>query len=275
MKRASGTTVANSRVAGPVRACVALLAAMLMLVASPVQAASASRVDKCNWDRPGVNPFMGDVVAAVDRYRDIPPLARARLKERMADRDFDEFVSIGRDAIKGQNNYDAAISDMHFGASTLCASVSRAGWSAAARQGGLVYCEGDHCILVPTVCRNVSRIRRLGTGAASGGRATAAAPGSARWLTPASELAPHGSGAQAGSVFSDHGPATVPGLIGYRDEIAPTPIGNGGFGPPFREGPGKGIDLTPLPVPEPAQWLMMGAGLLALAVAGNTKKPWA
>ncbi|RSZ57578.1 PEP-CTERM sorting domain-containing protein [Massilia atriviolacea] len=286
MKRASCITVASSRVAGPLSACVLVLGAALMLAANPAHAAAASRVDKCDWDRPGVNPFMGDVVAAVDRYRDIPPLVRARLKERMADRNFDEFVTIGRDSIKGQNYYEPKIRDMHFGAGTVCGSVSRAGWSASTKQAGLVYCEGDHCILVPTVCRNVSRIHRIGTSGPSRGRAGLGGPGSSTSLSdePAAPetdlaLALRGTSAETKSVVMERTPAAPPGLTGYQGGMPVTPIGSGGFGPPFRDGPITGIDLTPVPetnlpavpVPEPEQWMMMGLGLMAVMSAARRR----
>ncbi|NHZ43008.1 MHFG family PEP-CTERM protein [Massilia aquatica] len=286
MKRASRITVASYKVAGPVSACVLMLGAALMLASTSSQAASASRVAKCDWDRPGVNPFMGDVVAAVDRYRDIPPLVRTRLKERMADRNFDEFVTIGRDSIKGQNDYDPNIRDMHFGAGTVCGNVSRAGWSARTKQAGLVYCEGDHCILVPTVCRNVSRIHRLGTSGPSRGRAQAGGPGSSTSLAdapapPGSELAivPRGGSTTTRPVVLERSPAVPPGSIGYQGGIPVTPIGTGGFGPPFRDGPITGIDVTPVPetnvpavpVPEPGQWMMLGLGLMAVIGAARRR----
>ncbi|NHZ61027.1 MHFG family PEP-CTERM protein [Massilia genomosp. 1] len=286
MKRASSITVASYKVAGPVSACVLMLGALLMLAANPVQAAAASRVAKCDWDRPGVHPFMGDVVAAVDRYRDIPPLVRARLKERMAERNFDEFVTIGRDSIKGQNYYDPKIRDMHFGAGTVCGKVSRAGWSARARQAGLVYCEGDHCILVPTVCRNVSRIDRLGSSGPSRGRPGTGGPGASTSLAdepapPESELdiALRGGSATTRPVLPERAPATPPGSIAYQGSIPVTPIGTGGFGPPFRDGPTTGIDLTPVPetnvpavpVPEPGQSMMMGLGLVAVMSAARRR----
>lgn len=286
MKRASRITIANDKVAGPVSACVLMLGAALMLVANPAHASSASRVAKCDWDRPGVNPFMGDVVAAVDRYRDIPPLVRTRLKQRMADRNFDEFVTIGRDSIKGENHYDPKIRDMHFGAGTVCGNVSRAGWSASTKQASLVYCEGDHCILVPTVCRNVSRIHRLGTSEPKRGRADVGGPGSSTSLAdepapPGSELeiVPRGGSATTKPVVLERAPAVPPGLIGYQGGIPVTPIGTGGFGPPFRDGPTTGIDLTPVPetnvpavpVPEPGQWMMMGLGLVAVIGAARRR----
>lgn len=122
--------------------------------------------DTCSWNHPGVNPFMGDVVAAVDRYQDIPADVRARLKARMAKREYDDLVSIRRDSIGGRGGFDygSTISEMHFGTSQLCHAVTRAAWTPKMEERGLVYCESGHCILVPTVCRNVSRITRTGAG---------------------------------------------------------------------------------------------------------------
>src|SRR3990167_453650 len=123
-------------------------------------AATAPPSTHCTWTDPGHNPFMGDVVAAVDRYADIPTEVRTCLKARMASRAYDEIVSIRRDAIVGQARYRPEIRDMHFGTGQVCATIDRQPWPTDAQERGLVYCEADHCILVPTVCRNVSRISR-------------------------------------------------------------------------------------------------------------------
>jgi len=125
-------------------------------------AVSASTLPTCSWDRPGANPFMGDVVAAVDRYADIPAPVRGRLKARMEARQYDEIAAIRRDSITGKRRYGSDIRDMHFGAGTVCRTVTRTKWADDTVERGLVYCESGHCILVPTVCRNVSRIKRLG-----------------------------------------------------------------------------------------------------------------
>ncbi len=115
---------------------------------------------QCSWDRPGRNAFTGDVVAAVDRYSDIPTPVRARLKERMQAREYDDMVDIRRDSIQGKFEYASTIRDMHFGKDRVCRQVTRTGWSSKTHERGMVYCEGEHCLLVPTVCRNVSRIDR-------------------------------------------------------------------------------------------------------------------
>ena len=62
----------------------AALIVLLLSAAGPAAAAVENvprmeRVAACSWDSPGHNPFMGDVVAAIDRYSDIPTLVRIKL----------------------------------------------------------------------------------------------------------------------------------------------------------------------------------------------------
>ena len=170
-------------------------------------AAAPAALPSCSWNRPGHNPFMGDVVAAVDRYPDIPAPVRARLKERMASRSYDEIVSIRRDAIVGKARYSPEIRDMHFGTGQVCGTVNRVQWQADAQERGLVYCEADHCILVPTVCRNVSRITRESP-AVAGASAGAAGAGGGGGAGGAGELAlasPEGAAALAAAAPSEGG----------------------------------------------------------------------
>lgn len=207
-------------------------AAVPVFVAVP---AVASVLPSCAWNRPGQNPFMGDVVAAVDRYTDIPAPVRERLKARMAARGYDEVVSIRRDAIVGQARYGAAITGMHFGTGQVCGTVNRTQWAANAQERGLVYCESGHCILVPTVCRNVSRITRqdaaaigtatpssvaggggggMGGGGGGGGAGAGAGAGGGSGGASGSGLGPAGlgdgmaaAGADASAATSAGGPA--------------------------------------------------------------------
>jgi hypothetical protein len=149
------------------------LALAALLTAS---AAFPATLPTCSWNQPGHNPFVGDVVAAVDRYQDIPAPVRARLKARMASRSYDEIVDIRRDAIVGKARYRPEIRDMHFGSGQVCGTVNRVQWHNDAQERGLVYCEAGHCILVPTVCRNVSRITRESPAVASAGAGGGAVP---------------------------------------------------------------------------------------------------
>ena len=265
----------------------------------------------CSWDRPGHNPFMGDVVAAVDRYRDIAPDVRARLKARMARRDYDDLVSIRRDSITGRAKYGSTISDMHFGTHQVCRSVTRASWSPAMQERGLVYCDSGQCILVPTVCRNVSRIARAGVSneraegppedptAVAGG---AVSPEEAFWAEPAdaaastplaldsapSFAAPDdrpgllfggGAGTPGGFWPGSDGPGLLPGTGPTVTTTSVPPFGSDSPGPVIATAPPPpfGTDAPPpgaalTPVPEPQSWALMLGGLAALAVVARRRR---
>jgi hypothetical protein len=137
------------------------MSTLFALALAASSAVTGPSLPSCSWDRPGVNPFMGNVVAAVDRYQDIPTEVRVKLKARMAKRQYDEIATISRDGVTGKHRYAPEITDMHFGQGTICRSVTRSKWPEKMVERGLVYCESGHCIIVPTVCRNVSRIQRL------------------------------------------------------------------------------------------------------------------
>ena len=250
-------------------------------------------VNACSWDRPGHNPFMGDVVAAVDRYRDIPEVVRARLQARMAKRAYDDVVSIGRDSISGRAEYGSTISDMHFGTNSVCRSVTRAGWSPRMQERGLVYCEGRHCILVPTVCRNVSRITRAAVsperaeapeelddptvppGAVPAGPLADAAPGPLAFENAPTFERPLGFVGMPWAGIGDPGSggATSPGGLTGPNELGSLPPPEFGSLPPpeFGSLPPPEFGSTPPPVlaavPEPQTWALMAGGLVVLALA--------
>jgi hypothetical protein len=129
----------------------------------------------CSWDSPGRNPYTGSTAAAIDRYTDIPAAVRSTLKRRMEEHQPDDNVSITRDSIGGKSQYNPAIHDMHFGAASVCASVSRNKWAETRAEPAAVYCVGEHCILVPKICGNVSRISRLAPAVAQAPAAAAQA----------------------------------------------------------------------------------------------------
>lgn len=123
-------------------------------------AAAATVQPSCSWDRPGANPYTGNTDAAIDRYTDIPERTRVKLKHRITYGNPDETVNITRDAITGKYVYNPEIRDMHFGAASVCHTVTRSKWSESRNEPGAVYCVDQHCILVPKICGNVSRIVR-------------------------------------------------------------------------------------------------------------------
>ena len=200
-----------------------MLGAMLMwsslfLASLPTEAqargsmqSAARDLQDCSWNRPGADPFMGDVVAAVDRYTDIAPAVREQLKQRMRARQYDEIVVITRDAIRGKQQYNARINQMHFGQGRVCRNVTRAGWSSKMEERGLVYCVQGECILVPTICRNVSRISQAGSGAPAGAGGTG---GSAM---PGGNAAP--GGATSAGVVTIGGPEEGPPMWDNPDAL--------------------------------------------------------
>jgi hypothetical protein len=144
---------------------MSLLMATALMAAAPASAlaATAAAGGTCSWNDPGHNRYRGTLSAAVDRYTDIPAPVRERLKARMTSFRYDEMAAIRRDSITGHARYAPEIRDMHFGAGQVCGQVDRSRWDEHMVERGLVYCEGEHCLIVPTVCRNVSRVTRLAT----------------------------------------------------------------------------------------------------------------
>ncbi|AXA90468.1 MHFG family PEP-CTERM protein [Massilia sp. YMA4] len=123
-------------------------------------AATLSVSATCSWNRPGVDPYRGDAATALAHYPDIPAAQREVLLDKMSKGQPDDRVAIRRDAIIGDADYDPAIRDMHFGKTKMCGSVDRSKWTASRSEPGAVYCADQHCILVPKICGNVSRITR-------------------------------------------------------------------------------------------------------------------
>jgi hypothetical protein len=223
-------------------------------------------VDHCSWDQPGSAPFRGDVPAAVAHYTDIPPAVRAELRARMERRQFDDVAEIRRDSIVGARTY-SNLRSMHF-AQTLCRDISRAKWSDTAVERGLVYCVEEHCLIVPTVCNNVSRVSRLPERSVP--LAATETPADFAFEPPGA-IAPE----------QPLGTSEVPTLLGTA--TVPTPIADtpsasssfsGGSTPPGWPGPfvivpGAFVpaETTPSPaVPEPATWWTMLAGVSCLAL---------
>ncbi|HEU4775866.1 MAG TPA: MHFG family PEP-CTERM protein [Telluria sp.] len=236
-----------------------------MSIALAVTLAALSTVQpSCSWDRPGVNPYTGNANAAIDRYTDLPPAVRAQLKQRIASKQPDDMVSITRDAITSDSTgaYDPAIRDMHFGAASVCHSVTRNKWARTRVEPAAVYCAENHCILVPKICGNISRITRPAAPVAhaaedgAGGRApilvAAAAP---VVLVPAE--APMTVFAPPEVQFAPPPPVAAPPA--FVTSAPPFEV-QVGLPPPIL----PPTPPSPPPVPEPEGWAMLlaGAGLL-------------
>lgn len=233
------------------------LALLFPLVASAAE---------CDWNSPGHMPFSGDVPAAVERYQDIPADVRGRLRARMERRLYDEVVEISRYSITGAHAYSPVITGMHFGNGRVCDTVNRERWPLDARERGLVYCDQGHCVMVPTVCRNVSRVTRLTVVlmspapevldlAPSAGplvvpEPAALAPIAAAPTTP-TQAAPADESFASGAAAASLGGAVA--------AVSPAPVW-----------PTYAVVMLPPaptpPVPEPPGWALLLAGLALLVV---------
>lgn len=230
-------------------------------------AATVSASDRCAWDDPGRHRFTGDPVAAVDHYLDIPAAVRDRLKARMQAHRYDEIVEIRRDAVIGQQRYHPVLTDMHFGRNRVCRAVTRQGWAPERVERGLVYCDSGHCLVLPTVCSNLSRIQRLDDTAALGERGDGplafdppgAGPSFAALSSPAAAGLP--GAAAPGSATTDTGvqPAGLPGDAPAADALPgldvagpATPADDGWTDLPDTAPPGAVDPVTGEPTSPPA-----------------------
>lgn len=277
-----------------------LAAALAGLTVTAQARGSAS----CEWKTPAGDPFVGDVPGAVDSYTDIPVRTRERLKVRMKAFAYDDIVSIRRDAIEGNYRYEPALLDMHFGQRRICGKVTRNSWHPDHVERALAYCEDGQCIVVPLICRNVSRIIRrpaVQTGGApaeplafeppAAGPAmrpvvppadnptahTLQAPPTASRMPPAADLPPGSTPLQpnplppAADVPAPDSPPLPPPpelppvVTPPPEQQQPPPIPEPP--PPQPNWPMPGIPPLPPapPVPEPATVLLWAAGLAALA----------
>lgn len=261
---------------------------MALLLAAATAAVLVQPV--CSWDRPGVDRYRGTPAAALAHYPEIPSADRAMLARRIAAGIPDDTVQISRTAIAGRHDYASTITDMHFGEGRVCRRVTRAKWHPAHRETAAVYCAGDECVLVPQVCGNVSRVRKIvtsgpGSPGSTGGApplpATPPANGAAESpIVPPIELP-----AQPALAYPPYPAYPSYSAVPSADPALPPWAGPGApIAPPPRldyPGPGREVGIpipVPIPVPvpmvpvpEPSTWAMLLAGLALLAGRARRK----
>lgn len=263
-----------------------ILAAALLTIATASATASAST---CNWNNPGANPQTGDKIASLENYKDIPASIRAELAKKMAARKYDDHVVIGRNYIRGNNDYTNA-RDMHWGQNKICfGEVIRSAWKETQTHRALVYTYAGYSIAVASVCGNVFRLDITGGG--GGGNSTPPAnsvpaipdePTSSGGIPPAdSSTFSEMSGGGGAPTPEQNLPPVVwltgkvppqnPLVPGEETTWRPVPIEPVPHAPlvPFVR-----VEIPPImvpvpvmpPVPEPSTYAMMLGGLFALGV---------
>lgn len=193
-----------------------------------------------SWATPGADAYTGTVEAALERYAGVIPAADlATIRAKHAARRWDAQALIGRDSITAPGMaLDPAIRWMHWGTGRLSETVDRSAWASDHTERGLVYCgTGPLCVLIPSVCRNVSIVTRRPVVQAARGEATAAP------AAPA-DMSPHGGGG-GGITF---GPLALPPIV--MPEVPRISI----------ESPRPAIVSAPEPMPAPFAPVAFAAG---------------
>ena len=257
-----------------------------LIMATVVATAAAGG---CSWAHPGANPYRGDPPAALADFA-MSEDTRRKLGAAMAAHRYTDVVTITRDDIVGKRRY-GKLREMHSGHGQLChGEVDRSAWSATHEERGLVYCVGDTCIIVPTVCNNVSLVSRKPDEAPLAGGAdepiditpaagpppatpdvvVAQAPDSGPLdFIPAAgpPVAPDTPDTPAGGGGSPIGGGGSP-IVGGGGGTPTLPSGGGpccDTGPTGPIGPGGPPVITPAsPVPEAPVWSLLLAGLALL-----------
>jgi hypothetical protein len=224
----------------------------------------AASLASCSWDRPGADRFTGDPVKAVADY-DLPEDMLAKLQAKVKAHAYDDIAEITRDKIVGKHGYED-LRDMHFGANRICHMVTRDKWASTAVERGLVYCVDGQCIIVPTVCGNVSRITRIKKMVPPAGTAGGPSGGDSRVAAPPLFLAPPVMPAEVIPL------PPAPSFASYQEPsywhtVPPYQAQTYGMGNP---GYVTYVPVAQIPtVPEPSTLWLMLAGLAALVISNR------
>ncbi len=244
----------------------------------------------CSWAHPGANPYRGDPAQVLADF-DLPQATRDALRALMRAHRPTDVATITRDDIVGEHAGYADLREMHSGHGRVChGEVDRSAWSAQRHERALVYCAGDACVIVPTICNNVSLVSRKPDRVAvlddspidiEPAAGPPAAPPDTASTPPATDtpygfLPPTGGGDTPGvPPETGNGGGGGGGSNGGGVPIDSLPPGGGDApccddAPPiFPGGPGSpGGPGTPppiiVPVPEVPTWLLSLAGWLML-----------
>lgn len=247
-----------------------LVLAMTLDLGLVLAAAVATATPSCSWAHPGANPYRGDPAKAVDDFS-LPDETRRRLKAMMAAHAYTDVALITRDGIEGLSHYDN-LREMHSGSGQTChGAVDRSAWSATREERGLVYCvDGeDTCVIVPTICNNVSLVTRRPAPMAEEpiDIEPAAGPVPASGTPSLPNLDPNSF---AGGMAN---PAALP-----ANPTSPNNFGAPGSGNPWSPiasgtpvGGGR-ITHPATPVPEPSAWSLALAGLVTLHLVTRLRR---
>ena len=265
------------------------LTAKILTAAVLAVATTGASASPCNWNSPGSNPQIGDKIASLQNYKDIPAAVRAELGKKMAARKYDDHVVITRNSIRGNMDYTNA-RDMHWGQNKICfGEVVRSAWTEKQTHRALVYTYAGYSIAVASVCGNVFRLDVISGG--GGGNSSSAQPPADSSVTaiPEEPTSSGGIPPADSSTFSEMsggGPEqNLPPVVWLTGKVPPQNPLVPDETPTWRPVPIEPVPHVPLvpfirveippvvlppvipvipPVPEPSTYAMMLAGLSLL-----------
>ena len=245
-----------------------------LIIAAVVASAAGSG---CSWAHPGANPYRGAPPAVLADFA-MSDDTRRQLRALMTERRYTDVVTITRDHIAGQHAYNN-LRQMHSGHGQVChGSVDRSAWSVTHEERGLVYCVGVTCVVVPTICNNVSLVTRqpeedpLQSGAdepidispAAGPRP----PSSDTVIAQGPDSGPLDFTPETSTPTSSEMPPGGEGAGGSGSTFPSSPLGGGSgiaccdSGPIGPIGPGTPPVVPPIsPVPDAPGWSLLLVGL--------------
>jgi thermitase len=133
----------------------------MALTAIALAAGMAATTGTCDWQPSSHAAFDGPLAPLVERFQDIPIELRERLKRRIDAHQFDEVVTIQRDAIVGKQQYGNQISGLQAEVGSHCTQANREQWSSSVRELALSYCEAGYCVMVTINGHHLGRISRI------------------------------------------------------------------------------------------------------------------
>jgi hypothetical protein len=115
----------------------------------------------CDWTNPGVDSFrdggrdLGDAISRLP----IDYIDKIQLKKLVANQNYTEIATITQEGIEGFLASYTNLRYMAFGKNKVCKNVTMK-WEPSRVERGLIYCTPNACIIIPTVCNNISLVDR-------------------------------------------------------------------------------------------------------------------
>lgn len=115
----------------------------------------------CDWSNPGHEPYRQHGTEHIERALDsylFEKKLRDDLVWRIKSMQPDAVVFIRSDGIYSAYGTASNLRDMHSKRGICRGPVDRSAWKPEHSESALVYCSEGHCVAVPVVCGNISRI---------------------------------------------------------------------------------------------------------------------